>query len=361
MKKFIFDNTNNLKYFQNTDDISQNLINIPEFSLDNGCLLALQNNHRDEYKNIAKKYIQRESFFDIKTYQNDYIILDNSLVNSNGVIMTNNQIFLNGGCLCNINNSFEGNIQRHDNVISISAMWSDGIWHFPFESLVALKVVSKDIIDKCNIHVSRINKYIIQWFELINIPSSKLISGNVNAKKLYIPRMGKCGHPYFSQIKWLQQIVHRHLINDDKFQYIILIKRNKKRPLKNHIQLEELLNFFCKRFNLKLYIHDDNNLPPLKQQQKIFNRAKYVFAPHGAGGIHLVSMREGSWFIEILSGNPIRVNSSISSDINICYSRLSYLCSINYKGILMNSDSTIDLKKIEKVLKDLSENNDLII
>ena len=126
------------------------------------------------------------------------------------------------------------------------------------------------------------------------------------------------------------------------YEYIILIKRNNRRPIKNYNQLEQLLVNFCKHTNLKLYIHDDNKLPPLIEQQQIFNKAKLVLAPHGAGGIHIPAMKSDSWYIEFLS----------IEDINICYTRLAYMCNINYKGVSM-SNLTIDLMNVINILKEL--------
>lgn len=272
------------------------------------------------------------------------MILYKSLVNTNGVIINyNKNIYLNGGCLCNnTNHAFRGKIQKEKNIISITALWADGIWHFPFEAFVALKSIPHHILNKCKIHVSKITPFIAQWFELINIPSSRLITGNVYADTIYFPRMGKCGNPYISQIQWLKNIVCKSLPNNIP-KLVILIKRNYRRSLKNHHDLEKLLTFFCNKYNLKLYIHDDKNLPPLVEQHKIFNMAKYVFAPHGASGINIISMNPDSWYIEFLS----------NEDINICYSRLAYFSNVNYKAILMKN-FTVDLNKVENILNDFS-------
>lgn len=203
-------------------------------------------------------------------------------MNTNGVILTSDKkLFINGGCKCgNTNNSFIGKIQKIDTLITITALWANGIWHFPFEALVALKSIPSDIFGKTKIHVSAISDYIIQWFNLININRSQLITGNVYANKLYVPRMGKCGNPYFSQVCWLKSIVNK-VSHNNPYQYIVLIKRNRRRPLRNYYPLEELLKKICKNFDLELYIHDDNNLPTLTEQHQIFNKAKFVFGPHG--------------------------------------------------------------------------------
>ena len=342
MSNFIFDKIT--KTIKNETYKTYDFNHTSAFTLDDGCLESLTRNQRETYKNIPHRYHTNDTIFDIEKYNNDYIQLDKAFVNNNGVIKTdNNELFLNGGCLCgNTNYSFGSNVEYLDIVISITGRWSDGIWHFPFESLVALMSVPEHILKKCKIHVAKISNYIVQWFDIINIPSSQLVTGDICAETLYIPRMGKCGHPYYDQIRWLQYIVCGHIQTTEK-EYIILIKRNSRRKLKNYDSLENLLQSYCHKRNVSLYIHDDSNLPPLIEQQRIFSKAKAVFAPHGAGGINIVAMKDTSWYIEFLS----------TEDINICYSRLAYLCNVNYIGLSM-SNRTINLNKIIKVLIQLN-------
>ena len=350
MSKFIFDNISQVNYNKSNDKYKKTVFKYTKlFSFDNDSLKSLYNNYRPSYKKLAEKNFEHDQIFEIEEYNNDYITLDNSFVNNNGVIITSNkEIFINGGCLCgNTSFSFKKNIIMVNNVISITSMWSDGIWHFPFESFVSLMSIPEDILHKSKIHVAKISNYVIQWFEFLNIPVSQLITGVIFAKTLHLPRMGLCGSPYFSQINWLKDIVstkNNNLLNmPDK--YIILIKRNNRRRLKNYNELEILLKKFCEQKNLYLYVHDDGDLPPLVQQQQIFSKAIAVFAPHGAGGINIISMKDTAWYIEFLS----------IEDINICYSRLAYLCNINYKGISM-SNLTIDLNKINEILITLQLN-----
>ena len=98
----------------------------------------------------------------------------------------------------------------------------------------------------------------------------------------------------------------------------------------------------CK-LDLKLYIHDDNNLPDINIQHQLFYRAKYVFGPHGGGGVNIISMRHNTWFIEFLN----------STDINLCYSRLCYYLNINYLALTTENN----IIKIEYLKEFLQSNN----
>ena len=326
-----------------------NFKNSAEFLLDEDIIKVLKTNKRKHYRIFAEKYHTSKELFEIEKYNNDYITLFNSYVNSKGIIQTSKkEIFVNGGCICEKpQSSFqENNTVNFDSVISISSLWSEGIWHFPYESLVSLMAIPKNILSKSKIHVTKKTNYVVKWLEYLNIPSSQIITGNVYANALYLPRMGKCGKPYYSQIKWLKDIVNKNNSTfpslNHKQEYIILVKRNFKRPLKNYDRLELLLDTFCKNNGFELYIHDDSSLPSLQEQQQTFNNAKIVFAPHGAAGIHIITMKETSIYVEFLS----------VEDVNLCYSRLAYLNNINYKGISM-SNSSVDLEKINKILSNL--------
>ena len=103
------------------------------------------------------------------------------------------------------------------------------IWHFPYEAFVALKTLPKELLRKVKIHINNKNNYIIQWLKLIDIDESQIITGNVYGEKIYLPRMGRCGNPYYDQILWIKNIIHKKIDKNNKLEYVILIKRNKLR------------------------------------------------------------------------------------------------------------------------------------
>lgn len=336
---FIFDN------IENFDEYNENkkTIIIPmkksKFIFDEKCLESLKKNHREEYKNLENNYRKNKQLWDYESLD-DYGIINKSIVTVNGFIIKSNKIFVNGGCRCGKNDGLPKlPIKKYDTVISITAKWASAIWHFPYEAFVALKNLPKELLRKVKIHVNNKNNYIIQWLKLINIDESQIITGNVYGEKIYLPRMGRCGNPYYDQILWIKDIIHKKINKNNKLEYVILIKRNKLRRLLNFEELKKELLNFCKLVNLKLYIHDDNNLPSLIEQQNNFNKAQYVFAPHGAGGIHLPALRKECWYIEFLN-----------KDINICYSRLAYLLDVNYIGINMENQ-VINIQKIKNIYK----------
>jgi hypothetical protein len=301
---------------------------------------SLYANHRDSYKSLAKlleihqkQPLTKQELFPIEVYDKGIIHIVNGITNPLGVLLTEKNVYINGGCLCNAPQymqmsytQIKPKIPHVTNVISIAAMWGGEIWHFPSEAFVALMSVPETNLNDKNtyIHVSKKTSYVMQWLSLLHIDETRVIDGFVHAEHLYIPRMGKCGNPYKSQIVWLKDLLYRSLSLRDPFQ-IILVKRNHKRALHNFDAVKSFVYAFANTKNLDVYEHDDSNLPSLQIQQEQFHRAKYVFAPHGAAGIHLFAMQPQTHYVEFLDiGN-----------MNVCYMRLAYLLNIHYIGIEM--------------------------
>lgn len=338
--EFIFNkNVKSIKSNVTTSDITSLFIRTESIYLDNNTVNCLLTNNRSSYREIAKTYATKQSqIFDIDEYPNDMVILGKTIVNNVGIMIncSNKNIYVNGGCKCNtVRNKKEifmkmrQNIQFYENVLTITEMWGDGIWHFPYECLVALMVVPEDILKTYKIHVSNKNKYVLQWLSLLDIHEDQVVTGNIMSNKnTVIPRMGRCGNPYYSQIIWLRNKVFEKLnTKQNRMKYVIVVKRNHRRQIRNYELYKNLIEYFAVSKDLQLYVHDDNNLPPLKEQMEIFNNAKYVFSPHGASGIHLIAMQTGSHYIEFLN----------DKDINVCFMRLAYFLNIKYSGLCMKN------------------------
>lgn len=310
---------------------------------------SLHENHREAYRELAKTLYVSENnmetvinhktdeIFPIEKYDKGVVHIVNGITNPHGVILTENKTYLNGGCLCNSSQylqltyrQVEPQISHYDNVITIAALWAEGIWHFPSEAFVALMCISEKMLNDTStyIHVSKKTSFVLQWFPFLHIDESRVIDGFVYAKNLYIPRMGKCGNPYKAQSLWLKNILKSSLPSFNTQQYVILVKRNQRRPLQNFEQVKTFVYDFANKHQLTIYEHNDSNLPPLQIQQQYFNQAKYVFAPHGAAGIHLFAMKPESHYIEFLD----------VKNMNVCYMRLAYILNIHYIGVDMSQN-----------------------
>lgn len=326
---YIFDYINPHTFL--TQEESLEITNGRIFEYDKECIEALQSNHRSSYRDIYERYHERyhenKSLFGSQQYNNECIIINKSYVNHEGFIITEDRIYSNsirGDSFIH----FNSNYIKEDSVVSVISTWN-----FQYQAFASLRNIPNDILSKSKIHVPLINNDIIEWFGFLNIPPSKLIVGDIYANTLYIPKLCTPGNPYYSHIKWLQNIVSKP---NTENKYLILVKCKK---ISNYEVLKHILDVYCKTNNLSLYIHDIDHLPTLKHQHEIFKKAKIVFASNFTDGNNIIFMKPDSWYVELISNH----------NINVCYSRIAYFCNINYIGTTIKN-AMVDVTKVQNIL-----------
>jgi len=261
-------------------------------------------------------------------YPCDYAVLSNATAYCEGFIRTEDGVvYENGGCFYphKVPMSTEP-FELAERVITLVGRWGGDIWHYPMESLVGLMAAPSEFRDDPTtlIHVSKINRYIQQWTEIVGIDPRRLRTGVIRATRLCVPRMGECGAPYPEQVAWLRNQVDRALRGDAKLnkttRLVILVKRTRRRPLLNHNSLETTLQRLLMYRGMALYVHDDASLPSLKEQMKHFRNADLVVAPHGGSAVLMLAMKTGTPFLEMMDVGYT----------NVCSLRLAYLCGLRY-------------------------------
>jgi len=318
------------------NDVSyNNITNTSCLILNKTALTILKKNSRKSYREIAST-IEKKEMPNWKTKcKNRIIKFNNAVITNTGIIINSSGVWKLGGCTDNrIDNQNMSSIvnyyrtviktqKLYNKLISVAGFWTYGVWHFPMEALVGLRLINQ--LDNSYLHIAQKNKLCLEWLKLYNsnIADDKILDGTVFAKELLLPELGKCGNPYFEQIIWLKETIYHSITQQKENNVFILIKRNKKRIVKNHEIIEKICKNYCEKNHLVFYLHDDLFLPPLKKQLEIFNKAKIIIGPHGGGGVNLISTKEKTYFIEFLN----------EQDINLCYARLAHLLNVNYFGI----------------------------
>jgi hypothetical protein len=305
----------------------------------------LKENKRKAYQDLATNF-QSKQIPDWKTpCKNRVITIKNAVITPTGIIISPTGIWRMGGCVDSISfpkikaMDFYHHITktqpRYKKIVSIAALWSHGVWHFPMEALVGLKLI--DNFNDTHVHISQKKQLCLDWINLVDIgiASEKIIDGNVFAEELILPEMGLCGNPYYEQLCWLKEKVHHAIPTNHRQNLFILIKRNAKRSVQNHSMVETICKNFCKKRKLEFYLHDDLFLPSLREQMTIFNRAKIIVGPHGAGGVNLLAVQKNTCFVEFIN----------ASEINICYTRMANLLNIDYFGITYSLSRGVDISK----------------
>ena len=312
----------------------------------------LKSNSRKEYRELALKIESKQDLGWQTPCKNRVITIKNALITSSGIIICPRGIWKMGGCADKrtidrkhaieiYNNASKTHI-IHEKIVSVAAMWASGVWHFPMEALVGLKLI--DSFKDVKLHISKKSDLCLDWIKLVKISPETILDGSVFAKELVLPEMGRCGNPYYEQLVWLKERVFSAIPDNSEQNLFILIKRNARRSVKNHDLIETICKNFCKKRNLDFYLHDDLFLPSLGEQMTIFNKAKIVMGPHGGGGVNLIATKPKTSFIEFIS----------ESDINICYTRISHLLNIDYSGLSYSLRTGINIIELIYVLNGLS-------
>lgn len=306
------------------------------------CIQALKQNHREYYRKIGDELEKRmqpsdvsESIIQIMDYKKRCTTLKCGIVLKTGEIYLSQNPehwYRNGACInekipiprLNYDQIWNGSYMKFRQIITLGGLWSNGIWHFPMETLPSLLCIPEEHLKTAIFHVHKKNNYVKQWFSLLDIPENRIIDGNILAHEIIVPEQGRCGGPYPEQIQWLQsKIAPKLLYKDEPQNLLIVIRRTSARVPRNQKQLEEMCASIANERGLELYIHDDKSLPSLIEQLSIFNRAKIVVSPHGAGGVMSICCRKDTTFIEFLN----------KENVNICYFYLCNITGLNYLGL----------------------------
>jgi hypothetical protein len=302
-------------------DYTKEIVYIQEFIKDNNI------------KNLSDKtYLKSEM---------NYYIFKNCKITNKGLIIKNNNYIYNSSCRLNLSKivPIENNFsKKYDRIINISGKWGSEYWHFLSEYLGCLTFLK---YENYKINVNSKRKYVIDFLKLLNINEDNIISDNIHCQTLIQPKPLNCGNPSNEIINKLSQKLKKKF----KFKsqkYFILIKRNKTRQLKYYVDLENFCRNFCLKNNLKLHIHDDNNLPELKSQLNYFHQAKIVCGPHGAGLSNIILSSKNTLVIELLNPNWF----------NLCFYLLAVRLGLNYGGIIQHISKKIEITKLKKILND---------
>ena len=281
----------------------------------------LVNGFRKKYGGFDRTYF--ESLL-VTSYRNRIATLSDVTVTSNGKIYNNGKyVGIIVGCGCEAENGYENpyvDKTVHEHVITLSGIWSYGIWHFPCEALCAL--MDQSIPPDAKIHVHTRSPYVLSWLQMIGITPDRVLHGTISAKTLRIPEQGMCGAPYPEQIDWLSTLINES-VERLPYKLLIVSRRTKTRELANFSAVYDAGCRLANKLGLLVYVHDDSKLPSLKMQHQAFKNAQVVIAPHGGGNVHVLAMDEGSTLIEIID----------LGYINKCFLRLALHKNVNYFGV----------------------------
>lgn len=246
----------------------------------------------------------------------------NTIITQNGIIYSDCwEITTKGGCKCSyIPNKRIESIKNatYDKVVSITHHWGNAVFHSVVECLAKLGYYIPELLDDISIKIHAYRSASIQYLNFLGFNNSRIIYGNVFAKKLIVLEKGSCGStPPLLHLQYLRNYL-RKKIKSNPIYKLVLIKRYGIRDI---INFNDLYNILIKKYgkkNIAIFYSNTSFTNTLNY----FKYAKLIIAPHGAG----------------LSNIIISYNCTVIEFLqkNLCYSGLSNKLGLNYYGIFEN-------------------------
>ena len=303
-------------------------------------------NYNNQEIKIISDFIENQNYKRLNQQKylpniKEYKYLKNCKFTTQGLVISNNTNYIiyscgrEGGDYNDKNIKNKANLKVIDSGIYLCGKWAQEYWHFIYEYMASC--LNIDDYKKYKIIVPNKSKIIMEWLDLIGVSKDNIVSGDGFAKELIIPRPQNCGNPSNDILDVLsKKIVSNLNINYKNRNNIILIKRTKNRSLINHNELEQYFKQYCLSYNYNLVVHDDSNLPSIKEQLIYFSKALMVIGPHGAGLSNILVCKKDTKIIEIFMNN----------NINLCYCDLSIRLGLKYVG-LVATDNRVSLDKLD--------------
>lgn len=272
-------------------------------------------------------------------------IYKDSLVSSSGVISTNPEDHHN-----HIRHWDKEFFQ--DNVVCIAGCFSIAYFHFVADYLSSFKYLEDEDFSEYKILMRPMKdrkEYYTQWLSIVR-PDIKL--DNVIYKDAMVKNLIslKCAPPAKEPERYLflrEKVLHT--VDNNNQDYFILTKRS-EREISNWNELQEKCERYCKNNNLKLYIHDDKNLPSVIDQLNAFHRAKVVIGSHGAGFINLLACQKDTLFIENKLRNRFLEKKGIMREDPPVYEALADAIDIQYIKNYIEEDGSLDLSQFSSFI-----------
>ncbi len=216
----------------------------------------------------------------------------------------------------------------YEEVFVIGQRRGYGFYHSTFENLARLAPYVSFL--KENPHIKIHAVMVPPLLPLLGINSSRVITGAIRARTLYMPAGVPCGVP----LLFTSQLLSRRLRKPvDKLarNFVILIDRFAKRWFAHHHGIRARLEQLTASRGLNVQVFSDNPLPTQEEIRSMFGRAVLVVAPHGAGETNLVFSKPGTVLLEGLCYMAPNLTSK-------CYHTMSYVLGLRYHGLIFNKD-----------------------
>lgn len=227
-------------------------------------------------------------------------------------------ITVKGGCICSYIPFISLNSNRYrkyDRVVSITSNWGNAVFHAIVECLVKIGYYIDELLMDESIIIHTSKSVNIKFLRFLGLNNSRIIFGNIFAKRLLVMEKGTCGStPPLIHLFYLRSYIRKKIKSKPQFD-IIIIKRYGKREILNHYQLHASIRKYYSDKKIAIFYPNTS----FKQTLNFFKYAKMIVAPHGAGLSNII-MSDKCVVFEFLKKN-------------LCYSSLAKNLGLKYYGI----------------------------
>lgn len=191
-------------------------------------------------------------------------------------------------------------------IIDVRFMWGYGFYHFITEVLPAVLEINKPdcpiLLNYCPFA-----ERVFRWFGVKNQLIYKMPAA-VNV--IYRMPVIECGLPSPRKLELIRSVIEKKISSPSKEIGVAIFREEHLRRILNFDEVVATLRAAFPDVEWHIY-----NKQPIEEAAELFSRAKYVFAPHGAGLSNIIFCSKGTIVIELIDlYKP-----------NLCYWHLSEL------------------------------------
>ena len=313
-----------------------------------------EKNYKYKIYELTNSRVYTDCVENVSIIHNNFLYPESSFQQIDGKLAkaSSNQILKTG--TPNYLKKIEGNM-----LILAQGASGDNYCHWLLDILPKLKLASLQYdLNKIDyFYFSKLNSFQLQILKLIGINKNKFIDSKKN-KHCFSKKIIFTTHPnYFKgTFSEAQSNIPKWIIQYLRRKFLKFVKNNKKTYKKIYIDRSDAVFDHCKLINnsevttfLKLKGFKILKLSKLSflNQITIFNNAKFIVGPHGAGFANLIFCKKNTKVLEIKPHNhPNKVYQRISNINNINYKLLKLKKIKNH----MYGDMILKVKELEKYI-----------
>lgn len=241
---------------------------------------------------------------------------------------------------------FSRGLHIDDSVATLTTLWAANYFHWLFDVLPRLDLVERAGLKTRSIYAPLRHAFQRETLQLLGYPPAKIIDASrirhLSATELVIPSLP--GTPGVMP-EWVCRFLRQKLVpvpsaihtNPERI-YVSRGAARSRRIINEPQMLELLATYGFTAIKLETM--------SFAEQVRLFQSARCIVAPHGAGLANLVFCEPGTCVVEILP----------SRETNLCYWLLSQQVSLRYWYVLgsatgpPSNDMEVDLEKLRRSL-----------